>query len=158
MIRPFLPLIRPLGRHRLLVVTGVRGLRAAGRHPARRIVLEVIGQWSVSDWAMLFGWYFGIRVMEGYCLVVAGRTLTMAVGGAKDSIVFPPQLASTSPMGTVPSKCRYSLSQTKHETEHVSLLAHTKIKIEITNCNHKLAPSAEGVAHRAEPAAHRGRT
>ena len=42
MIRPFLPLIRPLGRHRLLVA-GVRGLRAAGRHPARRIVLEVIG-------------------------------------------------------------------------------------------------------------------
>jgi len=44
----------------------------------------------------------------------------MAVGGAKDSIVFPPQLASTSPMGTVPSKCRYSLSQTKHKTRRQS--------------------------------------
>ena len=32
----------------------------------------------------------------------------IAAGGANDSIVFPPQLASTKPIGTVPSKCRYS--------------------------------------------------
>ena len=32
----------------------------------------------------------------------------IAVGGANASIVLPPQLASTSPMGTVPSKWRYS--------------------------------------------------
>ena len=109
---------------------------------------------------MLFGWYFGIRVREGYCLVVGSRMDSYHGGGRRegfDRLSAPTRVHQPDGHGAVEVPVQ-PVNKTKHKTEPVSLLAHTNIIIEITNCNHKLVPSAEGVAHRAEPAAHRGRT